>query len=521
MAQSVSNQEFYNELNEWIQHLFSEQFLKEKEEKIVDEYKKGNVFLDVTKTGDFITKRYTDKMLAAIEKELEKQNIPYLSFDIVKHPDALLMIPVEYIQALNSIENSLRLKQGFSIDTPEELKAAILINSPEQKMVEIKNIDILIANKVLELANAKDSDHRNITITKTPYPEEDLKRLNYDENRKVSLFCRENDLKYLQNYYLEALSEISNKGKDHIEYIKSMHYLNKQELEIKATINNIETYGETEKAFVYSLDQPNKYIEINQTSFTVYKDGKAIMGMNQSQNPQAYAQTLKFEIEEFVHPVYKLQREVELFNNGKNYEGIVNYIKANDVNYDAVLKTNGLEKSLDIYIKQFFKEHCENELSGKLNLKTDTSDLNFDDFYNFLIKNNKENLAEASLKRQSFIEQQMKEMSQKMSELEINSYNVKTSLNLDEILDSVGSGGKNKREIQENIDKINNNTKNINKRNEHEELSDKKPTEQDVAVNVMNQSAQIQNTIEVNSGMTVKTEIHKDTHEFQENTETR
>lgn len=239
-----------------------------------------------------------DTMIAKrMVKEMEAQKIPYMQFRIRATGKDIILVSPEMMSKMQAIENNIRIHAGLELDTKAELDRALAISEPGAKEYIIEGLTEYEADKVLSYsANAK----KPFVVVKEEMSDGKFLVATHEKN-KVAV-----------NYYAAiSMFEDSNVSKEMTSIVKGQAYLTQQRKEIEQAVDEVRNTNETKPAYVFSLNEPEKYVKINETSFEIHDRGNVTHRMNIAQNPELYADALKLICNSLPNPVFKLEIEVQ------------------------------------------------------------------------------------------------------------------------------------------------------------------------------------------------------------------
>lgn len=239
-----------------------------------------------------------DTMIAKrMVKEMEAQKIPYMQFRIRATGKDIILVSPEMMSKMQAIENSIRIHAGLELDTKAELDRALAISEPGAKEYIVEGLTEYEADKILSYsANAK----KSFVVVKEEMSDGKFLVATHEKN-KVAV-----------NYYAAiSMFEDSNVGKEMASIVEGQAYLTQQRKEIEQAVDEVRNTNETKPAYVFSLNEPEKYVKINETSFEIHDRGNVTHRMNIAQNPELYADALKLICNSLPNPVFKLESEVQ------------------------------------------------------------------------------------------------------------------------------------------------------------------------------------------------------------------
>lgn len=221
-----------------------------------------------------------DTMIAKrMVKEMEAQKIPYMQFRIRATGKDIILVSPEMMSKMQAIENSIRIHAGLELDTKAELDRALAISEPGAKEYIVEGLTEYEADKILSYsANAK----KPFVVVKEEMSDGKFLVATHEKN-KVAV-----------NYYAAiSMFEDSNVSKEMASIVEGQAYLTQQRKEIEQAVDEVRNTNETKPAYVFSLNEPEKYVKINETSFEIHDRGNVTHRMNIAQNPELYADALK------------------------------------------------------------------------------------------------------------------------------------------------------------------------------------------------------------------------------------
>lgn len=228
-------------------------------------------------------------------KELDKNGIPYMQFDIYGTSKDVLLFRPEDTQRIRDIENGIRIQAGLEIDTKEELDRALAIMEKDAKEIVIRGLTEYEADRVIGMSR------KNPAFTAVAQQQSDETWLVASHEKNSSL---------MYEYVMNAVAENEN-GSTHMQNVKkAAEYIHEQKKEFLAAIDEIRDRGLTRDAYLISLTKQDYYIHIKPSEFEIVDREMVTHFMKAKDNPSLYPDVLKFLGEDVDTPLFVTAEEL-------------------------------------------------------------------------------------------------------------------------------------------------------------------------------------------------------------------
>ena len=315
---------------------------------------------------------------------MNNEEIPYMQFDVKNQNQSMIFIPIEFMARVKELEASILVNAGLEIDTLAELKAGIEINGRGDSLFELKDIDPIIAQRVLDLASKKNVENPDLTIVGKGFSEKELEDAHFDPNLKTSLYCSTRFQEVLKQLYVTATVDLSSNTKSINKVKNTIKYLRQESLEVQKMLNRSIENGVTDRGFIYSLENKTRCIKIEENSFTMIKDGNVMEKITKAQLGEYYNDILKLTVNNMGHPIYMTEEQVQGFDGGKDSVALVEYLKETE---DLAENTGIAPTKTNKEVSNFIRNAITNRNDKTINLFNKNiikEDVNFEAFVDYV-----------------------------------------------------------------------------------------------------------------------------------------
>lgn len=233
-----------------------------------------------------------------IVKALCEKGIPYVDFNVKDTPKSVVIIPKRYQADMDRIVSNVRMQIGLTLDSKDELKAAILMEANKNRqeygqLRELYGLSAEMAGRLMHFAQKNG----------IPAVMEKQAENSFSVFTPADKAIREK----VDRLFFAAAWDVSGLS-GQAEKPRSA-YAAQERFEI---MHALERTGEKmTDAYVFSASQPGNYIHIEESGFTIYDGGKAIMAARKSDDLENYEESLKWQcLKRYENPVYMLKEEV-------------------------------------------------------------------------------------------------------------------------------------------------------------------------------------------------------------------
>ena len=203
-----------------------------------------------------------------------------------------ILVPAKRQMEVNAIISSVRIQLGLTLDSREELEAALLLKSKDIHPSEhtVSNLTGNMAQKIMEYA-----EKNKVTAV-----------VEKNENGTYSVFSAKEDGPKINKFLFDAAWDLT--GASAVSENKRMEYARTEQEEIENALKRASE--KMSDAFIFSATQPDCYLHIESEGFTFYRNGIPIIQELKENNPTEYDEYLKLQAKSISSPVYMLKDEV-------------------------------------------------------------------------------------------------------------------------------------------------------------------------------------------------------------------
>lgn len=235
-----------------------------------------------------ISKRYV--------QELEKHAIPYVRYEVVGSSKDVIVISPDDKERAMAIESNMRIRAGLEIDTKYELDRVMAVVYPGEMEARYDGLTRFQADSIIQAGKELP---KPVTIVAEKGPDD-----------KYTLFCHSKYAPVVNNLILDFAVNMSNHSQEMQDAVKSQQYFQKEKTEFLNAVEHFRETGRGREAYLFSYEDPSKYILIREDGFDVYRNGNRVNAMNISSNPALFPDVLKFIGSTLEKPIYKTSEEV-------------------------------------------------------------------------------------------------------------------------------------------------------------------------------------------------------------------
>lgn len=231
-----------------------------------------------------------DAMYGNVIKLMEEKDIPYFAYDVLGSTKKYILVAGKREPEVWAIANKSRIQFGLEIDTKQEMDDALRLTELVPQEKEFSNLSAEVAERMLEKALK-----HHVTAVKE-------KR----EDGTYVVYCAEKDKEKLNRFLFSAVWDLTGKSGE-IEQ-RRLSYMLQEKTEIENALKRVQ--DGMEEAYLFSATNPGCYMHIHPEGYEYVKHGIVSGQMRMEQNPEDYAEVLKFQIRRLDNAVYMPASEV-------------------------------------------------------------------------------------------------------------------------------------------------------------------------------------------------------------------